>query len=272
MQVLFFDIQQTKVARENMKLKDKTVLITGGGSGIGLEAVKQFLVQGAKVIITGRNQGKLDAAKRMHPSITAINSDVASQDDVTALYAQIKAMGGIDILYNNAGVVGKPLNLGSPSEKHFDDAQNEMDINYLAVVRLNNLFMDMLKSRAESAIINTTSILSYQPINLAPTYSASKVALRFYTDSLRQHLALIRSKVKVFELAPPAVATDMADGIDAKIMSPEVLVKALIAGLKADSYAIRVGDAKSIYILSRFIPQLAYKLVNTSKNNSTLPV
>ena len=254
-----------------MKLKDKTILITGGGSGIGLEGVKQFLEQGAKVIITGRNQAKLDAAKRMHPSITAINSDVASQVDAQALFSQVKAMGGIDILYNNAGVLAKPLNLGTPSNKHFEDAQNEMNINYLAVVRMNNLFIDMLKARAESAIINTTSVLSYQPINLSPTYSASKVALRFYTDSLRAHLGLMHSKVKVFELAPPAVATEMADGIDAKIIAPEKLVKKLIDGLKADNYTIRVGDAKAIYYLSRFLPKLADKLVNSAKNNKSLP-
>lgn len=255
-----------------MNLKGKTVLITGGGSGIGLEAVKQFLANGAKVIITGRNQAKLDAAKRMHPSITAINSDVASQADALALFEQVKALGGIDILYNNAGVVSKPLNLGTPSEQHFDDAANEISINYLAVIRLNDLFMDMLKSRPEAAIINTTSILSYQPINLAPTYSASKAALRFYTDALREHLSLMKSHVKVFEIAPPAVATEMADGVNAKIISTETLVTQLIAGLKKDTYAIRVGDAKAIYYLTRFLPSLAYKLVNSKSNNSALPV
>lgn len=255
-----------------MNLKGKTVLITGGGSGIGLEAVKQFLEEGAKVIITGRNQAKLDAARRMHPSINAINSDVASQDDAQALFAQIKTMGGIDILYNNAGVVSKPLNLGTPSEQHFAAALNEISINYLAVIRLNDLFMDMLKSRSEAAIINTTSILSYQPINLAATYSASKAAVRFYTDALREHLSLINSHVKVFEIAPPAVATDMADGINAKIISPQALVTQLIAGLKNNTYAIRVGDAKAIYYLSRFLPRVAYKLVNTAKNNDSLPV
>jgi uncharacterized oxidoreductase len=254
-----------------MKLKDKTVLITGGGSGIGLEAVKQLLEEGAKVIITGRNQVKLDAAKSMHPSITAINSDVASQEDAQALLARVKSMGGIDILYNNAGVVSKPLNLGTPSAQHFEDAQNEININYLAVIRLNDLFIDMLKSRAESAIINTTSILSYQHINLAPTYSASKAALRSYTEALREHLTLMKSHVKVFEIAPPAVATDMADGLEAKLMSPEKLVSILIAGLKADNYRIRAGDAKSIYYLSRFLPSLAYKLVNTAQNNKALP-
>ena len=255
-----------------MNLQGKTVLITGGGSGIGLEAAKQFLANGAKVIITGRNQAKLDAAQHLYPSITAINSDVASQEDAQRLFAQIKVLGGIDILYNNAGVVGKPLNLGTASSQHFEDAAYEININYLAIVRLNDLFMDMLKSRPEAAIINTTSILSYQHINLAPTYSASKAAARFYTDALREHLRLMGSHVKVFEIAPPAVATDMADGIDAKIMSPEALVSKLIAGLKANTFAIRVGDAKSIYYLRRFFPRLAYKLVNTTQNNNALPV
>lgn len=255
-----------------MNLQDKTVLITGGGSGIGLEAVKQFLANGAKVIITGRNQAKLDAAQRLYPSINAINSDVASQDDALALFAQVKAMGGIDILYNNAGVISKPLNLGTPSAQHFNDALNEISINYLAVIRLNDLFMDMLKSRPGTAIINTTSIVSYQPINLAPTYSASKAAARFYTDALREHLSLMGSHIKVFEIAPPAVATDMADGLDAKLMSPEKLVSTLVAGLKADNYRIRAGDAKAIYYLSRFLPRLAYKLVNTTQNNNALPV
>jgi uncharacterized oxidoreductase len=254
-----------------MNLKEKTVLITGGGSGIGFEAVKQFLANGAKVIITGRNQAKLDAAKRMYPSITAINSDVASERDAQALFAQVKSMGGIDILYNNAGVVSKPRNLSTPSEQHFEDAASEIGINYLAIIRLNNLFMDMLQSRSEAAIINTTSILSYQHINLAPTYSASKVAVRFYTDALREHLRLKKSHIKVFEIAPPAVATEMADGLHAKIIPPEKLVTELIAGLKSNMYAIRVGDAKVIYYLSRFLPSLAYKLVNSKINNNALP-
>lgn len=255
-----------------MQLNQKTILITGGASGIGLEAVKQFLANGSRVIITGRNQTKLDAAKHSYPSITALKSDVANPSDAQALFEQVKALGGIDILYNNAGVVSKPLNFGTPSSQHFDGAAYEMNINYLAVVRLNNLFMDMLKSRPEAAIINTTSILSYQPINVAPTYSASKAAVRFYTDSLREHLKLINSSVKVFEIAPPPVATDMADGINSKIISTEQLVDELIKGLKQDNYAIRVGNTKVIYYLSRFLPSLANRLVNSTQSNQSLPV
>lgn len=253
-----------------MQLKGKTVLITGGTAGIGLEAAKQFLANGAKVIITGRNQAKLDEAKNLYPSLTAIKSDVANADDAQSLFSQAKQLGGIDILYNNAGVLSTPLNLGVANEKHLEEAEYEMNINYLGVIRLNNLFIDMLKSRKESAIINTTSILSYVPSLLEPTYSASKVALRFYTESLRKHLEILNSRVQVFELLPPLVATDMAAGFDAKSITPEVLVKALIAGIKKDQLTIRVGDTKLIYILSRLFPKIAFSLLNPS--NSLGPI
>lgn len=253
-----------------MELKNKTILITGGGSGIGLEAVKQFLENGSKVIITGRNQKKLEEAKMLFPAITAFNSDVANAENSQKLYSQIEAMGGIDILYNNAGVINKPQNLGISNSQHFETAEYEMNINYLGVIRMNNLFLDMLKSKKESAIINTASILSYVPINLAPTYAASKVAVRFYTDMLRNHLQILNSNVKVFELSPPVVATAMADGIEAKSITPEKLVNGLIKGLKNNTYKIRVGDTKAIYFLSRFLPKVAWNLINRKANTKQL--
>lgn len=253
-----------------MELNGKTVLITGGASGIGLEATKQFLENGAKVFITGRNQAKLDDAKKLFPAITAFNSDVANEEDAKKLYNQIESLGGIDILYNNAGVISKPKNLGIPNDGHFETAEYEMNINYLGVIRMNNLFMDMLKSKKESAIINTSSVLGYVPLNISPTYSASKAAVRFYTDSLRDHLQILKSNVKVFELSPPLVATAMAEGIDAKAISPEKLVNALITGLRGNNYKIRVGDTKIIYFLNRFFPSLAYKILNPTKNNTSL--
>jgi uncharacterized oxidoreductase len=253
-----------------MELKGKSILITGGASGIGLEASKQFLANGAKVIITGRNQAKLDAAKKMYPALTVINSDVANGENALSLFNQVKELGGIDILYNNAGVMSPPLNIGVSSDKIFEAASYEVNINYLGVIRLNNLFMEMLKSRKEAAIINTTSILSYVPLNLAPTYSATKAALRFYTESLRDHLQILNSKVKIFELLPPLVATDMTEGMDAKAITPEQLMKALISGIKKNNHTIRVGDTKLVYMISRLFPKLAYKLVNPMKNVNLL--
>lgn len=253
-----------------MKLKGKTVLVTGGAAGIGLEATQQFLANGARVIITGRDQAKLDAAKRAYPAITAIRSDVAVAADAKSLFDQVKALGGIDILYNNAGVMSKPLNLGVANDKHVEVAQYEMDINYIGVIRLNNLFMEMLKSRSEGAIINTSSFLSYVPYGLGPTYAASKAAMHFYTVSLRDHVKIRNSKLKVFELFPPVVATAMTAGLGSKGIAPEKLVNALIAGLKGDRYTIRVGDTKLVYLLSRFAPGIIYGVINTAKDAKLL--
>lgn len=253
-----------------MELKGKTILITGGASGIGLEAAKQFLEIGAKVIITGRNQDKLDKAKKLYPELTAIKSDLASPADAELLYGRIKESGGIDILYNNAGVLVPPSNLGKADDKHAESAAYEMEINYLGVIRINNIFMDMLKSRKEAAIINTTSILSMVPSLIEATYSSSKVALAFYTVSLREHMRIIGSSLKIFELVPPLVATEMTAGRNDKKITSEEMAKGLIKGLQGDVYTIRVGDAKIFDPIRRFFPKLAFKIINPKKTDQFL--
>lgn len=222
-----------------MNIKGKTILITGGASGIGLESARQFLAEGANVIITGRNQAKLDEAKRLLPSLIALKSDVENPEDSNALFKEVASLGGIDILYNNAGVGSPALNLGIANEQILKNAIYEMNINYFGVIRLNTLFIDMLKSREEGAIINTTSILSIVPALEEPTYSATKVALSFYTRTLRKNLEILDSNVKVFELLPPVIATEMTAHRKDKKMTPEQLVKALISGIKKTN--IRLG-------------------------------
>ncbi|MFH7010655.1 SDR family oxidoreductase [Flavobacterium sp. FlaQc-52] len=253
-----------------MVLKDKVILITGGGSGIGLEAAKQFLRQGAKVIITGRNQEKLDSAKKAHSSLITIKSDAGKEEDAIALFNHIRGLGGIDILYHNAGVLSPLLNLALTDERHSKNAAYEIEVNYLGVIRLNNLFMDMLQSRRESAIITTTSLLRYVPSIVEPTYSASKAALAFYTESLRKHLQILNSRVKVFELLPPVVATEMTADRTGKKLTTEEFVKEFINALKKDHYTIRIGDTKVLYLLNRFFPQLAYALVNPKNSYKLL--
>lgn len=253
-----------------MNIKNKTILITGGGSGIGLEAAKQFLEAGAKVIITGRNQSKLDDAKKLYPGLTAIQSDASNEADAISLFKTVENLGGIDILYHNAGVGVPPLNLGIANNNHVKGAIYEMEVNYFGVIRLNDLFMAMLKSRPESAIIHTTSILSIVPSALEATYSSSKTALAFYVKSLRKHLEVIGSKLKIFELLPPLVDTEMVQDRDDKKISTRQLIQELIKGLEADHYTIRVGDSKVIYILNRLLPKVAFNLVNPKKYNDKL--
>jgi short-subunit dehydrogenase involved in D-alanine esterification of teichoic acids len=195
---------------------------------------------------------------------------VSDEGDAQKLFSQVQQLGGIDILYNNAGVLTAPANLGRANDQHVEDAVYEMNVNYFGVIRLNNLFIDMLKSRKESAIINTTSILSYVPALQEATYSASKVALQFYTKALRKHLQILNSNLKVFELLPPVVATEMTSARNDKKMTVEDLVKALIIGLKKDQFTIRVGDTKALYMVNRFFPKIAFGLVNPKKSYKVL--
>ncbi|ANF53218.1 short-chain dehydrogenase [Chryseobacterium glaciei] len=253
-----------------MNLKGKTILITGGASGIGLEAAKQFSALGAKVIITGRNQAKLDAVKKSFPFITAVQSDAGNEADAKALFNTVKELGGIDILYNNAAVLVPPSNLGIANDNHIKGAAYEMEVNYIGVIRLNNLFLDMLKSRNEAAIINTTSILSQAPSLIEATYSSSKTALAFYTISLREHLKIIGSSVKIFELIPPLVATEMTAGRNDKKISAEEMVKGMIKGLSKNQYTLKVGDAKLFSLINRFLPKTAFNLLNPKKDHQLL--
>lgn len=259
-----------EINKNSMNIQDKTILITGGASGIGLEAAKQFLNAGAKVIVTGRNKDKLEALKSTYPSIITIQSDAADEEAAEDLYRKVVALNGIDILYHNAGVRVSPFNLGIPSSKHLGGAQYEMDVNYFAVIRLNNLFMNMLQERPESAIIHTTSILSIVPSAIEATYSSSKVALAFYTISLRKHLQILNSKIQVFELVPPLVDTDMVADRDDKKITPKALVEGLIDGIRKNIPTIRVGDSKAMYIINRLFPRFAFGLVNQKKAEKLL--
>ena len=117
---------------------------------------------------------------------------------------------------------------------------------------------------------STTSILSIVPSAIEATYSSSKTALAFYVQSLRKHLQVIDSKLKIFELLPPLVDTDMVADRDDKKISPAQLINGLIKGLENDIYTIRIGDSKTIYFLNRFLPKVAYNIINSKKHNKKL--
>ena len=104
------------------------------------------------------------------------------------------------------------------------------------------------------------------PSLLEATYSASKTALSFYTQALRQHLEIANSHVKVFELLPPLVDTEMTAGRADKKLSAEQLVEGLISSILKNQYTIRVGDTKLIYVLNRLFPKLAFRLVNPKQS------
>jgi uncharacterized oxidoreductase len=242
-----------------MKTTNNTVLITGGSKGIGFEIAKLFSAGGNKVIITGRDRQRLDKAVSQLKNTTAIVSDVSKKEDTAALVVTLhKDFPDLNMVINNAGHAIL-YDIGN-SERAFDIAGEEILTNYLAVIRLNEQLLPLLKTQPEAAIVNVSSVVAIVPGSLT-TYSASKAALHSYTQSLR--IALHRtSTVKVFELMPPLVDTEFSAPINGKNgISPSVVAQDLIDAIAKDIYEIRVGKTQYIYELYLKSPAEALKVM-----------
>jgi len=191
-----------------MKLANKTILITGGTSGIGLELAKQLVQRGNTVIVTGRDQEKLDATKLAIPGVHTFKSDVSDSAAIVALYDSILAQfPALDVLINNAGIM---RNLNLNQGRDLSDVTREIEINLSGPVRMVQQFLPHLKSRNGALIVNVSSGLAFIPLPIAPVYSATKAALHSFTQSLRVQLE--GSGVTVIELAPPGVETPLFRG------------------------------------------------------------
>lgn len=239
-----------------MKLKDKTILITGGTSGIGLELAKQLHQCGNTVIVTGRDQQKLDALSHSHPDIFTYQSDVADSDDIKALYEKVTArFPNLDVLINNAGIM-RNLKLHLPRDLH--DVTREIEINLNGPIRLVQQFLPHLTSRKNALIVNVSSGLAFVPFPISPIYSAAKAGLHAFTQCLR--IQLRSSGVSVVELAPPAVETPLLRAEFAeemkgqKGMSVIKLAQKAIAGIEAGKLEIRPGLSNVLKIMSRVAP------------------
>ena len=250
-----------------MELTKNTILITGGSSGLGLALAARLLAMGNTVIVTGRDQAKLDRTKKQLPGIYTIQSDVSRPEAIGQLYGQVVGQfPKLNILVNNAGEMRK-INLHQTDTDPLD-LTRELTTNLLGPIWMVQQFVPHLKQQPTAAILNVTSGLALVPFPVSPIYGASKAGLRSYTQSLRVQLK--GTSVKVFELVAPAVNTPLNDhfagveGFDRSIlMEPDKLVVATIRGLQTDSYEIMPGFAKVIRFMSRLAP--AFILSQTSK-------
>ena len=188
-----------------MKTSGNTILITGGTSGIGLGFAEEFLKRDNKVIICGRRKNRLELIKEKHENIITKVCDVgiSSQREELAAWV-INNYPGTNILVNNAGIQ-LPGDLGN--EVDMERVTREVDINLIAPIHLTSLFIEHLKAKSESAVINISSGLAFVPLAAVPVYCATKAALHSVTMSLRHQLR--NTSVKVFEIIPPSVDTEL---------------------------------------------------------------
>lgn len=190
-----------------MKITGNTILVTGGGSGIGLALAQRWHDAGNKVIVTGRNAAKLDAAIAGRPNMSAIALDVTDADAIAAFAKEIVAKHpALNVLVNNAGIMGTE---DASAKRDLTEAEATVVTNILGPIRLTDALVDHLAAQDGSAIINVTSGLAFVPLPKAPTYSATKAAMHSYSVALRIQL---EGKIEVIELAPPAVRTDLTPG------------------------------------------------------------
>lgn len=190
-----------------MKTSGNTILVTGGGTGIGRALAHAWHDAGNVVIVTGRTLASLEETVAGREGLHAMVLDVTDPAAIAAFAAQVVArFPALNVLVNNAGImryeeIGTARDLG--------DAQAMITTNLLGPIRMTDALVDHLAGQADAAIVNVSSGLAFVPLVGAPTYNATKAALHSYTQSLRVALA---GKVEVIELAPPAVQTDLTPG------------------------------------------------------------
>jgi uncharacterized oxidoreductase len=243
---------------QDMDLNEKRVVITGGGSGIGLHLAQSLAAAGAHVIVTGRTESKLTEAAASHERIHAHVCDVTDDAAVIALRDSVEADGGCDILINNAGVFhGFDVTKGLPLDKQL----LEVDIDVNGPIRMVHHFLPGLLKR-DSVLVNVSSGLAFVPLAMAPIYSGSKAFVHAWTQSLRAQLA--GTSVRVVELMPPVVDTPMVAGLDPSFarMDPNKLAAAFMKGLTGSATEITPGQASQLKFMRRAAPGFIFGQIN----------
>ncbi|GAA4451639.1 SDR family oxidoreductase [Rurimicrobium arvi] len=239
-----------------MQLKDSTVLITGGTSGIGLELVRQLTGQGAHIIVTGRNADALNATKSKFPQVHIFQSDVSQPQDIEQLYKEVtRQFPSLNILINNAGLM-RLIDLQDASPD-LDNINREIATNLSGTIRMVHQFLPHLKKQQSAAIINVSSGIALMPYTLAPVYSASKAGVHAYTQALR--LQLEDTNIKVFEMIPPGVNTNLQNDwvmpVNPKqMMDADQMVRIAIKQLLNDRKELRPFLIGVIKMAGRIMP------------------
>ena len=194
-----------------MKTSGNTILMTGGGSGIGQALAQRFHDAGNTVVVAGRRKDALADTIAGRANMHAIELDVDSEDGIADFSRRLLAAHPtVNVLFNNAGIM---RNEALDRSRDLSDAEATITTNLLGPIRLTNALIDHLVGQPDAAIVNVTSGLAFVPLIAAPTYSATKAAIHSYTVSLR---AVLKDRVEVIELAPPGVQTTLTPGQESR--------------------------------------------------------
>jgi uncharacterized oxidoreductase len=189
-----------------MQLTGNTILITGGGSGIGRALAEKFNAHGNTVIISGRNQQRLEAVAQANPGMIAMPLDIADGAAIRAFADQVTAAyPALNVVINNAGMMVAEPYAADPVDVSLAD--DTITTNLLGTIRLSAALLPHLRAQAASTLMTVSSGLAFVPLALTPSYSATKAAVHSWSVAVRHQLK--DTNVRVVELAPPYVQTEL---------------------------------------------------------------
>lgn len=237
-----------------MKLTNNTLLITGGTSGIGRAFVERLYHLNNRIIVVSSNAENLNKLKSEFPNIEIIRCDLSEPAAVKNLISIcLENYQEINIVINNAGVQFN--HSWVENRTNFDQIARETAINFISPMHIVYGLLPILLKKQESAIINISSALAFAPKKTAPIYCGTKAAIHASTKALRYQLE--NTPIKVFEVIPPLVDTDMTKNRKSSKISPQHLVEKALAKFQKDQYEINIGKVKLLRLIQRIYPKMA---------------
>jgi len=258
-----------------MKVQNKVIVVTGGGSGMGRELVLHLLSKGAKVIAIDINEAALQEtvtlAGSKKESLSTFIVDITNKDSVEELLKNaLDKHGSVDGIINNAGIIQPFVKVADLS---YEVIERVMNVNFYGTLYMVKTFLPHLLTRPEAHIINIASMGGFLPVPGQTIYGSSKAAVKLFTEGL--HSELENTNVKVMVVFPGAINTNITknSGLDSprqanaekgavKILSPTKAAQMIIKGMENNLYRVLVGnDAKIMDIFYRLNPRSAAKMI-----------
>jgi uncharacterized oxidoreductase len=192
--------------KTTMQMTGNTILITGGGSGIGRGLAEAFHAKGNSVIIAGRRKVVLQDVAKVNPGIAIAELDIADAGDITKFAARLmKDHPKLNTVIHNAGIMQSEAMPKAPD--NLATVEATVATNILGPMRLTAALLPQLLNQKHATLMTVSSGLAFVPLAFTPTYSASKAAMHSWSDAIRQQLK--GTSVQVIELAPPYVQTEL---------------------------------------------------------------
>lgn len=259
-----------------MKLNGKTIVVTGGGNGMGRELTLGLVERGARVAAIDIRQESLDETAALAAAgdrIATFVVDVTDREAVLALPARVMdALGAIDGVINNAGII-------QPFEKvndlAFDVIDRVIDINLVGPINMIKAFLPHLLERGEAHIANVSSMGGFLPVPGQTIYGASKAGVKLFTEGL--YAELLDTNVGVSVILPGGVTTDITknsgvempemsmedtEKMSSRGVSPKEAAKIMLDGIESDRFHIFVGnDSRMMNIATRVAPRRATHMI-----------